>query len=84
MNVNRLRIIRILYVEIYETINNLNPDFLTEIFALKETKRATREQYKLNLERPEYDQKNVAAKVYVFLGPKLGIVSCIVWSPLKI
>lgn len=41
MNVNRLQL---LCAEIYKTVNNLNPDLMKEIFALKETKRSIREQ----------------------------------------
>ena len=41
MNVNRLPI---LCVELYETINNLNLDFMKELSELKETKKTTTEQ----------------------------------------
>ena len=47
MNVYRLRN---LCVEIYKTINKLNPEFMKNIFKVKENKRVVREQYKLNLE----------------------------------
>ena len=47
MNVYRLRN---LCVEIYKTINKLNPEFMKNIFQVKENKRVVREQYKLNLE----------------------------------
>ena len=47
MNVYRLRN---LCVEIYKTINKLNPEFMNNIFKAKENKRVVREQYKLNLE----------------------------------
>ena len=50
MNVYRLRN---LCVEIYKTINKLNPEFMNNIFKVKENKRVVREQYKLNLETPE-------------------------------
>ena len=50
MNVYRLRN---LCLEIYKTINKLNPEFMNNIFKVKENKRVVREQYKLNLETPE-------------------------------
>ena len=36
MNVNRLRL---LCIEIYKTINNLNPEFMRDLFRLRETGR---------------------------------------------
>lgn len=49
MNVRRLRI---LCVEIHKIITNLLSDFKKKNFALKET----RQQYKLNLEIPQYNK----------------------------
>ena len=40
-------------VEMYKTINKLNPEFMNNIFKVKGNKRVVREQYKLNLETPE-------------------------------
>ena len=40
MNVNRLRL---LCIEIYKTINNLNPEFMRDLFSLRETSRPIRE-----------------------------------------
>ena len=42
MSVNTLRN---LCVEIYKTINKLNPEFMNNIFKVKENKRLVREQY---------------------------------------
>ena len=51
MSVHRLRN---LCVEIYKTINKLNPEFMDNIFKVKKKKkRLAREQYKLNLETTE-------------------------------
>ena len=50
MSVNTLRN---LCVEIYKTINKLNPEFMNNIFKVKENKRLIREQYKLKFETPE-------------------------------
>ena len=49
MNVNRLRI---LCIEIYKTINNLNLEFIRDLFTLRETSRLIREKYMLNLNIP--------------------------------
>ena len=58
MSVNRLRN---LCVEIYET-NKLNPEFMNNTFKVKENKRLVREQYKLNLETPKWNQVTFGAK----------------------
>ena len=46
MEVNRLKY---LCIEIYKSINNINPSFMKQIFQLRETNRRIRNQYKLNL-----------------------------------
>ena len=61
MNVYRLRN---LCVEIYKTIDKLNPEFMNNIFKVKENKRVVREQYKLNLETPEWNQVTFGAKKF--------------------
>ena len=68
MNVYRLRN---LCVEIYKTINKLNPEFMNNIFKAKENKRVVREQYKLNLETPEWNQVTFGAKSLKFYGSKV-------------
>ena len=47
MNVRRLRT---LCVEIYKTLNDLNPSFMNDIFKLKINGREVCDKYKLNLE----------------------------------
>ena len=49
-------------VEIYKTINKLNLEFMNNIFKVNENKRLVREQYKLNLETPEWNQVTFVAK----------------------
>ena len=72
MNLYRLRN---LCVEIYKTINKLNPEFMSNIFKVKENKRVVREQYKLNLETPEWNQ--------ITFGPKsLKVHGSKVWNSL--
>ena len=59
MNVTRLRS---LCIEIFKTLNNINPAFINEIFELRKTKRAVRNQCKLNLEVPIINQVTSGAK----------------------
>ena len=47
MEVNRLR--RYLCIDIYKSINNINPSFLKQIFQLRETNRTVRNHFKLDL-----------------------------------
>ena len=42
-----------LCIEIYKTINNLNPEFMKKLFKVLKTNRAQKEQYNLNLEIPK-------------------------------
>ena len=68
MSVNTLRN---LCVEIFKTINKLNPEFMNNIFKVKENKRLVREQYKLNLETPEWNQVTFGAKSLKVYGSKV-------------
>ena len=68
MNVNRLRI---LCIEIYKTINSLNPSFMKNIFKLRERSKPTREQYKLNLDIPKHNQVTYGSKSLRLFGPKI-------------
>ena len=44
---------RSLCIEIYKTINNLNPELMKKLLKVRKTNRAQKEQYKLNLEIPK-------------------------------
>ena len=68
MNVKRLRF---LCVEIYKTINNLNPSFMKQIFELRETNRNIREKYCLNSNIPNYNQVTFGEKSMRIFGPKI-------------
>ena len=68
MNVNRLRS---LCIESFRTLNNINPAFMNEIFELRKTNRAVRNQYKLNLEVPTINQVTFGIKSIRYLGPKI-------------
>ena len=62
---------RSLCTEIFKTLNNINPAFMNEIFELRKTKRAVRNQYKFNLEVPIINQVTFGAKSIRCLGPKI-------------
>ena len=68
MNVKRLRF---LCVEIYKTINNLNPSFIKQIFELRETNKKIREKYRLNLNISNYNQVTFGKKSLRISGPKI-------------
>ena len=68
MNVNRHRS---LCTEIFKRLNNINPALMNEIFELRKTDRAVRNQYKLNLEIPITNQVTFGTKVIRYLGPKI-------------
>ena len=53
MRINRLRS---LCIEIYKSINNINPIYMNEIFRLRKSSRAVRSNYKLNLDVPTINQ----------------------------
>ena len=67
MNVRRLRT---LCVEIYKTLNDLNPSFMNNIFKLKINGREVRDKYKLNLGIP-MNQRTFGYKSLKVLGPKI-------------
>ena len=74
MEINRLRY---LCIEIYKSINNINPSFMKQIFLLRETNRKVRNQYKLNLSVPKVNQVSYGGKGLIFYGPKI-------WSSLPL
>ena len=68
MKVNRLRS---LCIEIYKSINNINPIYMNEIFKLRETSRAVHSNCKLNLEVPAINQVSFGDKSLIHYGPKI-------------
>ena len=66
MSVNTLRY---LCAEIYKTINKLNLECMNKIFQVN--KRLVREQYKLNLETPEWNQVTFESKSLKVHGRKV-------------
>ena len=67
MNEKRLRTLR---VEIFKTLNNLNPSFMIEIFSLKQMDKPVRKKYELNLDIPSYNQVTFGREALTFFGPK--------------
>ena len=65
MNVNRLRI---LCMELYETNNNFNSEFMRDLFSLRETSRLIREKYVLNLNIPVHNQVTFGSKSFRDFG----------------
>ena len=66
-----LRRPRTLCIEIYKTLNKLNPGYMNDIFKLRNTDRLTREKYKLNLEIPKPNQATFGTRSRRRYGPKI-------------
>ena len=66
-----LRRQRTLCMEIYKTLNELNPGYTNAIFKLRNTNRLTREKYKLHLEIPKLNQVIFGTKSLRRYGPKI-------------
>ena len=60
-----------LCTEIYKTLNNLNPNFMKEIFEQRLSSRPVGEQYKLNLNILKKRQVTFGTKSLKRLGPKM-------------
>ena len=67
MKVNRSRG---LCIEIYKSINNINPMYMNEIFKLRETSRAVRSYYNLNLDEPAINQVSFGDRSLRCYGPR--------------
>ena len=68
MKVNRLRS---LCIEIYKSINDINPMYMTEISKLRETSRAVRSNYKLSLDASAINQVIFGDKSFRYYGHKI-------------
>ena len=60
-----------LCIEIFKTLNDINPSFMKDIFKLRMTDRPTREKYKPNLEIPKSNQVRFGTKSLRYLGSML-------------
>ena len=68
MKVNRSRN---LCIEIYKSMNNINPMYMNEIFKLRKTSREVRSNYKLNLDVPTINQFSFGDNSFRYYGPKI-------------
>ena len=59
-----------LCIEIYKTLNKINPGYRNGIFKLRNTDRLTREKYKLNLETPKSSQAIFGTRSLRSYSPK--------------
>ena len=66
-----LRRQRTLCIEIYKTLNKLNPGYMNGIFKLRNTDRLTQETYKLNLEISKPNQTTFGTRSLKSYGPKI-------------
>ena len=57
-----------LVIEIYKTLNKLNPGYVNDIFQLRNSVRLTCEKYKLNLEIPKPNQATLRTRNVRSLG----------------
>ena len=62
---------RSLCIEIFKTLNDINPSFRKDIFHLRKTNRPTREKYKLNLEISKSNQLRFTTKRLRYLDSKI-------------
>ena len=69
-NIN-IRRLRCFCIEIYKTLNDVNPSFMEKIFEKRDETRVTRDRYNLNLNIPRRNQVTFGAKSLKFYGPKI-------------
>ena len=63
--------LRSLCVEIYKSINPINPSIMNDIFRLRVTNRMVRSQYRLNLDIPKVNRVSFGNKSIRCFGPKI-------------
>ena len=63
--------LRILCARIYKIINNRNPDFMKDLFSLRETSRLVWEKYRLILNISVHNQVTFGSKKLSVTGPKV-------------
>ena len=68
MEVNRLRY---RCIETYKIVNNINSNFMKQIFQLRESNSIAWNQYNLNLSVPKVNQVNCGEKRLRYYGPKI-------------
>ena len=68
MNIHRLKI---LYTEIYITLQNLNPVYMKDIFQFRNNDRLARSQNKYNLKVPAVNSTRFGTNSLSSFGPKI-------------
>ena len=63
--------LRCLCLEIYKTVNRLNPAFMTDIFKLSDSKKPARKQNALNLNVAGPNQVRYGERSLRVVGPKI-------------
>ena len=66
-----LRSHRILCLEVFKTVYELNPSFMNDLFQLQESNRPVREKYRLNLNVPKTNHVKFGTKSLRNLAPKI-------------
>ena len=64
---------RLLCIELYITLNSLNPYFMQELFKLRENNRNVGNKHKLNLDIPVVTQVIYGTKSLRSFGPKMWV-----------
>ena len=64
---------RLLCIELYITLNSLNPYFMQELFKLRETNKNVGNKHKLNLDIPVVTQVIYGSKSLRSFGPKMWV-----------
>ena len=60
-----------LCIEIFKTLNNLNPSFIKDLFNYHVVNHPVRDKYKLNLEIPKVNQVKYGVNSLKRFGPKI-------------
>ena len=63
--------LRSLCIEIYKSINSINPTFMNQIFRLRVVNRMVRSQYRLYLDRLKVNQVSFGNRSIRSFGPKI-------------
>ena len=66
-----MNLAREICIEVYKTLNSLNPCFMQELFNLRDSNRNVRNKYKLNLNISVVNQVNYGTKSLRDFGPKI-------------
>ena len=69
----KVNILRSFCIEIYKSINNINPTYMNEMFKLRKTRRVVRSNYKLNLDVVTINQVSFGDKSFRYYGLKFRI-----------